>query len=148
MQAKSGQVNFSLAEIIVHWRDVQSRPQMNCDPDMLEPVNVLFVCSRNRLRSPTAEVVFSDPPEIETASAGTSPDAETVVSADLVEWADIVFAMETVHKRRLNERFSSLLKTRKLVVLGIPDNYEYMDEGLIAVLRQKVTPHLKSHPKA
>ena len=87
---------------------------------MLNPVNVLFVCSRNRLRSPTAEVVFSDPPEIETASAGTSPDAETVVSADLVEWAEIIFAMETIHKRRLNERFSSLLRTRKLVVLGIP----------------------------
>jgi len=117
--------------------------------DKLVPVmKVLFVCSRNRLRSPTAEVVFSDPPDIETASAGTSPDAETVVSADLVEWADIIFAMEAVHKRRLNERFSPLLKTRKVVVLGIPDNYEYMDETLIVVLRQKVTPHLKSRPKA
>jgi len=115
---------------------------------MLDPVNVLFVCSRNRLRSPTAELVFSDPPDIETASAGTSPDAETVVSADLVEWADIIFAMETVHKRKLNEKFSSLLKRRRLVVLGIPDNYEYMDEGLITVLRQKVTPRLKSGPKA
>lgn len=114
---------------------------------MLYPVNVLFVCSRNRLRSPTAEVVFSDLPDIETASAGTSPDAETVVSADLIEWADIIFAMETVHKRRLNERFSSLMRTRKLIVLGIPDNYEYMDEGLIAVLRQKVTLHLKSRTK-
>ena len=114
---------------------------------MLNPVNVLFVCSRNRLRSPTAEVVFSDPPEIETASAGTSSDAETVVSADLVEWAEIIFAMETIHKRRLNERFSSLLRTRKLVVLGIPDNYEYMDKELIAVLHQKVMPHLKSRPK-
>ena len=111
-------------------------------------VNVLFVCSRNRLRSPTAEVLFSNPPDIETTSAGTSPDAETVVSADLVEWADLIFAMEAVHKRRLNERFSSLLKTRRLIVLGIPDNYEYMDESLIAVLRQKVTPHLESRQKA
>ena len=85
-----------------------------------EKVNVLFICSRNRLRSPTAEELFASRDGITTASAGTSEDAENVISADLIEWADIIFAMETVHKRKLNQKFVSLLKTRRVVVLGIP----------------------------
>ncbi len=42
--------------------------------------NVLFVCSQNRLRIPTAEQLFADWPGVETASAGLKPDAETPVS--------------------------------------------------------------------
>ncbi len=106
-------------------------------------MNVLFICSRNRLRGPTAEELFATHDGITTASAGTSEDAENVVSADLIEWADIIFAMETVHKRKLNQKFASLLKTRRVVVLGIPDKYGYMDEALVASLNQKVPRHLK-----
>jgi UDP-N-acetylmuramyl pentapeptide synthase len=42
--------------------------------------HILFVCSRNRLRSPTAEQVFADWPGVETASAGLSPDATHTAS--------------------------------------------------------------------
>lgn len=87
--------------------------------------------------------MFSAQPGVEAASAGTSADAENVVSADLIEWADIIFAMETVHKRRLKERFPTLLKSRRVIVLGIPDNYEYMYDALVASLKEKVTHHLK-----
>ena len=38
--------------------------------------NVLFVCSQNRLRSPTAQQVFASHPAINVASAGTNNDAE------------------------------------------------------------------------
>ena len=68
-------------------------------------MNLLFVCSRNRLRSPTAEAIFSGMDGYEVLSAGTSPDAETVVSGDLVEWADTIFVMEGVHRRRLMRLF-------------------------------------------
>ena len=79
---------------------------------------------------------------MEAASAGTSVDADTPVSADLVGWADIIFAMERVHHRRLLKRFGSLLKAKRVVVLGIPDEYKYMDPQLIEILRRKVLPHL------
>ena len=105
-------------------------------------MKLLFICSRNRLRSPTAEAIFADDRGIEAASAGTSVDADTPVSADLIEWADIVFAMERVHQRRLLERFGSLLKEKRVVVLGIPDEYKYMDPQLVETLRRKVSPHL------
>lgn len=44
----------------------------------------LFVCSRNRLRSPTAEEWFAGWPGIETDSAGVAPDAESVVSREQI----------------------------------------------------------------
>ncbi len=54
-------------------------------------MKLLFVCSRNRRRSPTAEIAFLGLPDIEVMSAGTPVDAENPVSAELIEWADIVF---------------------------------------------------------
>lgn len=88
-------------------------------------------------------MLFSSHPGIEVASAGTSPDAENVVSADLIEWANMIFAMESVHKLRLNKKYAHLLKTRRVIVLGIPDDYEYMDKQLIAQLTKAVTPYLR-----
>jgi predicted protein tyrosine phosphatase len=101
-------------------------------------MRVLFVCSRNRFRSPTAEALFSGHNSIETLSAGTAPDAETPLSAELIDWANIIFVMEAVHRRRLNEQFGEPLDHRKLVVLGIPDKYRFMDPELVALLRKKV----------
>ena len=105
-------------------------------------MNLLFICSRNRLRSPTAEALFTNIPGIETASAGTSPDAENPISLDLIEWADIIYVMERVHRQRLNAKFHKALKSKKLTVLNIPDNYEYMDPALISILKTKLARHL------
>jgi predicted protein tyrosine phosphatase len=81
---------------------------------------------------------------VEALSAGTAPYAENPLSVDLIEWADIIFAMEGVHRKRINERFGPLLCGKKIVVLGIPDKYGYMDPELIAILEKKVPQHLPS----
>ena len=75
-------------------------------------------------------------------SAGTSLDADDPVSEDLIEWADIIFAMEGIHRRRLNKMFGSRMSAKKLVVLGIPDNYDYMDATLVEILKSKVLRHI------
>lgn len=106
-------------------------------------MRLLFVCSYNRMRSPTAEVVFSSYPGVETMSAGTSPDAEAVVSADMIEWADVILVMEPAHRRRLNEMFGSQLKDKRVVVLGIPDRYAYMDPELVRILNAKVPRYVR-----
>ena len=105
-------------------------------------MKLLFICSRNRFRSPTAEHLFSSYAGVETASAGTSPDAENALSTELVLWADLIFAMEARHKRRLKERFPSLLKNKKMIVLDIRDDHELMDDSLILLLKSRVLPHL------
>lgn len=102
---------------------------------------LLFVCSRNRLRSPTAERVFSGP-SLDTDSAGLAPDADCTLSAEQVEWADLIFVMEATHAKRLKQRFGASLRGKKVVCLDIPDRYGYMQPELIELLKRKVQPHL------
>jgi len=103
----------------------------------------LFVCTENRLRSPTAEFAFSNYPNIEAIGAGTNNDAECPLSGDLIEWADIIFAMEKKHKRKISIKYTPLLKYKKLVCLDIPDNYEYMQSSLVELLRKAVSKHVR-----
>lgn len=100
--------------------------------------NYLFVCSRNRWRSPTAEVVFASVPGVVTCSAGLARDAEEVLSADLVEWADMIFVMERVHRSRVQRDFAPLLQDTPVVVLNIKDEFTFMDERLVALLKIKM----------
>lgn len=102
---------------------------------------VLFLCSQNRLRSPTAEQVFSSHPGIEVASAGLNNDAQSPTTPELVAWADVIFVMERAHRNRLQKRFKRHLKAR-VICLDIPDEYEFMDESLVSLLKAKVTRHL------
>lgn len=103
---------------------------------------VLFVCSQNRLRSPTAEHVFADVPGLDVSSAGLNHGAEHVLTPDLLAWADVVFVMEKAHLRRLRERFGPHLKRQRLVCLGIPDDYAYLDPRLVALLSERVPRYL------
>jgi predicted protein tyrosine phosphatase len=106
--------------------------------------NVLFICSQNRLRSPTAEQVFADWPGIETASAGLNHDAENPLTPELLEWAQIIFVMERAHRSRLSAKFRPHLGSRRVICLEIPDEYEYMSPDLIELLEAKVPRYLPS----
>jgi predicted protein tyrosine phosphatase len=99
---------------------------------------ILFVCSQNRLRSPTAEQVFSAYPQIECSSAGTNNDAENPLTAELVEWADIIFVMEKMHRNKVSAKYKQQLKNKRMICLDIPDNYEFMDPELVTLLKNKV----------
>jgi predicted protein tyrosine phosphatase len=101
----------------------------------------LFICSQNRLRSPTAEFVFRDFEGIETRSAGTDRDAQNALSLDDIEWADTIFAMEKRHKNILQKRFRDGISNKRVVVLEIPDEFDYMDAELISILKIKMRPY-------
>ena len=100
--------------------------------------NILFICSHNKLRSPTAEAVFCAHPDWDVRSAGLKNDAEVPLGAEDVEWADYIFVMENVHKKKLQNKFRQVLDKQKVICLGIPDNYEYMDDELVCILKNKV----------
>ena len=104
---------------------------------------VLFICSRARQRSPTAERVFGGRPNVETASAGLAPDADEPLTPDHLEWADMIFVMEKVHRARLNRRFKPWLKTTRVICLDIADDYDFMDPALVALLEARVGSHLR-----
>lgn len=104
--------------------------------------NVLFVCSKNRWRSPTAEAVWRKHPMLSVRSAGTSADARRRISADDVAWADVIFVMEEKHQSRLRADFARLLLGKPLFVLDIPDEYKLMDPELVELLEEAVAPLL------
>ena len=109
-------------------------------------MNLLFVCSENRLRSPTAEEVFSRFKNICAIGAGTNADADTPVSGDLIEWADIVFVMEKSHRNKVSKKFRNLLKKKRVVCLGISDDYDRMQPELIRLLENKVSRYVQLQP--
>lgn len=103
-----------------------------------EPLRVLFVCSRNQWRSPTAEEVWRRHPYVEARSAGTSRNARRGVSVGDLHWADVIVVMEEKHRARLLADFRRALEGKPLHVLDIPDDYRYMDPELVEQLRVAV----------
>lgn len=103
---------------------------------------ILFICSRNKKRSPTAEDLYSEFPNLETRSAGLEKNAEYVLSSDDLEWADLVFVMEKNHLKNLEKKFAQFIQNKRVICLNIPDRFGYGDEELIQILRKKADPFL------
>ncbi len=103
---------------------------------------ILFVCSQNRLRSPTAEQVFSSWPDIEVDSAGTNNDADNPLTSELVAWADVIVVMEKTHRNKLQRKFRSALSGQRIICLDIPDDYAFMDPALVSLLKAKMVRFL------
>jgi predicted protein tyrosine phosphatase len=111
-------------------------------------LHVLFVCSRNQWRSPTAEAVFRREPGLSVRSAGTSARARRRVQDDDLRWADVVVCMEDKHAQRLRATFGRTLAHTPVEVLGIPDDYRAMDPALIEALELVVPAVLARHRAA
>ncbi|UUZ51810.1 phosphotyrosine protein phosphatase [Massilia sp. B-10] len=104
--------------------------------------NVLFICSRNQWRSPTAEQMFRRRPALSVRSAGTSSGARRKVTEGDIAWASVILVMEEKHKSRLKAEFGRLLEGRAIHVLDVPDDYKYMDPELVELLEQSAGPLL------
>lgn len=102
-------------------------------------MNVLFVCSRNKWRSRTAEEIFKNNGLHMVKSVGTATSARVKVNQRHMYWADIIFAMEKKHKSFLTRMGT---ENTPIYVLDIPDEYLYMDEELIEILKISVKAYL------
>jgi predicted protein tyrosine phosphatase len=87
--------------------------------DEVAVMNILFVCTANKLRSPTAEAVFAGRPDITVRSAGLDPEAPCRLDAELVAWADKIYAMETHHREKIRKKFKKVLGATPVITLGI-----------------------------
>lgn len=105
-------------------------------------MNILFVCSRNQTRSSTAEAIYKNSQEHQVQSAGTEPSARIKISEKLINWADVIFVMEEKHKERIEQRFTGIVDEKELIVLDIPDAYQFMDEELVDLIKISVSPYL------
>ena len=111
-------------------------------------MKLLFVCSRNRQRSLTAETVLHGQGGHQVRSAGTEPGARVRVTAGHLGWADVILIMEKRHLSRLQARYGEELRGKEVVCLHIADDYEYMDEELIARLEGGVASYFETSSPA
>lgn len=106
-------------------------------------MNLLFVCTYNKMRSSTAETIFSSHPEHEVRSAGTETNGGTRLTAEIIKWAGKIFVMERKHRDYILDKFPDDDVAGKIIVLNIPDRYLYMDPKLVRLLKTRVPPHIK-----
>ena len=106
---------------------------------------LLFICSRNQWRSPTAQALFRHDQRYEARSAGTSSVARNRVNIGHINWADQIFVMEPRHRQLLQQRFASELLGKPMIVLDIPDDYAFMDPGLVDLIRARLPVHLEAN---
>lgn len=107
-------------------------------------IKILFLCSRNKWRSLTAEKIFHGINGYDVRSAGTENNARIKVTGGHIGWADMIFVMEKKHLRRIQEKFGEMLSSKKVIILDISDDYTFMDEELIKILESRVSEHINS----
>ena len=107
-----------------------------------QPIKLLFVCSRNQIRSLTAEKLFHGIPGFQVRSVGTQPEARIVVNEGHIGWSDIIFVMEKSHLRRLRLKFPEALAGKSVITLLVPDDFEYMQPELVDELTTKISMHM------
>lgn len=105
-------------------------------------IKILFICSKNKWRSLTAEKIFHGFNGYDVRSAGTEEGARIKVTIGDIGWADLIFVMEKKHVRRLREKFNGSIDGKKVINLDISDDYMYMDEELIEILKSRVSEYI------
>ncbi|MDB6058852.1 MAG: protein tyrosine phosphatase, partial [Verrucomicrobiales bacterium] len=118
-------------------------PVLNYPRPMSEPQKLLFICSQNRWRSLTAEKMYEGFPGYEVRSAGTEQGARIRVTEGHIGWADKIFVMEKRHIDRLRDRFGDQLAGKEIICIHIDDDYRFMDQDLVTVLREQLRPHIQ-----
>ena len=101
-------------------------------------MNILFVCNQNKYRSPTAETLFKNVEGWKVKSAGLFCDPEDgkPLTKRLLNWADTIYVMENRQKDEIHKRWSDMT-WKHIVVLDIPDRFEYMQPELVKLLKSK-----------
>ncbi|MEX0793280.1 MAG: protein tyrosine phosphatase [Pirellulaceae bacterium] len=105
-----------------------------------QPLHLLFVCSRNQWRSPTAEKVYQDDPRVQVRSRGTTRAAVRTIGLADIQWADAILVMEPKHQKRLLADFPAVMRYKTIRVLDIPDEFQRMDPELVELIVDAVEP--------
>lgn len=115
-------------------------PRIN---EVAQPQKLLFVCSRNQRRSLTAEKLFEGFPAYQVRSAGMQPRARIVITEGHLGWADLIFVMEKSHGERIRRKFPEALQGKRVIALGIPDDYTYLQPEFLDELRGKLAAYVE-----
>jgi predicted protein tyrosine phosphatase len=109
---------------------------------MAQPRRVLFVCRLNRNRSATAERMYCKREDLDVRSAGTNEEARVRVNERMMDWSDVIFAMDSEERDNLKGMFPGHPSLSRIVCLDIPDRFGFDDPELVQLLQERVEPHL------
>ena len=109
----------------------------------MEKQKLLFVCSQNKLRSLTAEKIFAKNPDFAVKSAGTEHNARQKITVGMIGWADIIIVMERKHRDRLKQKFSEEIREKQIIILNIPDDFDFMQPELIEILEARLAEYFE-----
>ena len=121
----------------------EARFDLSFAPRVHLKTKLLFLCSRNQWRSPTAEALFQNHLRYEARSAGTVDRARIKLTAGHVGWADMIFCMEKKHAAVVREKFATELGDKPLIILRVPDDFQFMDPALIELLKSELAAHVE-----
>lgn len=104
--------------------------------------HILFVCTDCRLRSPTAAKIYRRRPDLEVDCGGLGDLTKRPVTEEMVEWADIIFVMERRDVERMRGKWPVLVKNKRLINLGVPDEFAYMEGRLVKLLVRRLARYI------
>jgi len=111
------------------------------DKNIHEKPHILFVCGKNKWRSPTAERIYRADERIEVRSAEMSGKSKHTISNNVV-WADLILVMESGYRSWILGLFGGFTLPN-IESLDIPDEYEYIDDDLIELIENGVEYHIE-----
>ncbi len=117
--------------------------RLSVAPDETHRERILFVCTANIDRSPTAEDLYREDARFEVRSAGLAPFARTALTRELLLWADRIFVMnerEDQHRTLIRFRFPDV--DRPIVDLDVRDLWNRGDPELVSLLLRRLKSHL------
>jgi predicted protein tyrosine phosphatase len=86
-------------------------------------------------------MLYREDPRINVRSRGTSPNSKQWLSLNDILWATLILVMESKHKQMILSQYQQQL-VATVMVLDIPDEYQYMDEELQELLVAAIDPIL------
>lgn len=99
-----------------------------------------------RKRSPTAADLAAPLWGVHADFVGLSADSDECLSAEQIEWADVVAVMKRRRSARLDVRFRAWLLSRRVICPNLPDRDEYMAPELIRRLEPQLKRILRASP--
>lgn len=109
------------------------------NPHQTNTERVLCLCAASLLRSPTCANVLYKEFGLNTRSAGLSTSHALIpVDKVLLKWADTVVVMETEQAEYVDFLYEKHgMPTRDIYNFIIPDEYEWNDPELVAMIKQR-----------
>jgi predicted protein tyrosine phosphatase len=111
---------------------------------MTPRVKVLFVCGKNKRRSPTAEKIFKNDQRMLVRSAGTGETSRRRLTEGDLLWADLILVMQRKYASQIRVKYGHLDLKAPVHSLEITDDYTFMDPKLIALLKEAVDYELEN----